>query len=114
MSRRPLAVAVTDKAPSALSYQTNPVVFTKGTAITNDSPHHMGGPIASYAVTPALPAGLSLDAATGVVSGTRTALAPEGRDYIARMSAPHYREWLGEWERAINHYLRHGVAQMHG
>ena len=61
-------------APSALAY-TSPVQATVGTAITSLSPT-VTGAVTSYAVSPALPAGLSLNATTGVISGTPTSTAP--------------------------------------
>jgi hypothetical protein len=45
--------------PSALSYTTGTGVYTQGTAITPNSPTSTGGAVASYSVSPALPAGLS-------------------------------------------------------
>jgi hypothetical protein len=66
------------KAPSALSYTTSTAVFTKGVAITPDSPRSSGGAVTSYSVSPALPAGLVLSASTGIVSGTPTVVAATG------------------------------------
>jgi hypothetical protein len=60
-------------APTNLTYTTNPAVYAKGVAIANNSPTSKGGTAVSYSVTPPLPAGLSLDHATGVISGTPTA-----------------------------------------
>jgi hypothetical protein len=57
--------------PSALSY-TSPQTYNVGTAITPLTPT-VTGTVTSYGVTPALPAGLSLDATTGGISGTPTA-----------------------------------------
>jgi len=57
------------KAPSALSYTAGTIVITKGVAITPDNPTSSGGPVTAYAVSPALPAGLSLNSGTGIVSG---------------------------------------------
>ena len=60
------------EAPTALVYATNPATYVAGTAITPNSPTASGGVIASYAVSPSLPAGLSLDTKTGTISGTPT------------------------------------------
>ncbi|MEA2478860.1 MAG: hypothetical protein QOJ07_782 [Thermoleophilaceae bacterium] len=46
------------------------VIGRAGTAITPAAPHEHHNGTAHYSVTPALPAGLTLDPATGVVSGT--------------------------------------------
>jgi len=61
-------------APSALSYSSNPATYTKDTAITSNTPTNTGGAVVSYAVSPALPAGLTLNTSTGVISGTPTTL----------------------------------------
>jgi hypothetical protein len=66
------------KAPSALSYATGTAVYTKGVAIAPDSPTSSGGAAASYSVSPALPAGLSLSTTTGIVSGTPTVVTATG------------------------------------
>ena len=71
-----VSIAVNDVVPSALTYSTNPATYTKGTAITANSPTSSGGAVISYGVSPALPAGLSLSTSTGVITGTPTALAP--------------------------------------
>jgi mono/diheme cytochrome c family protein len=67
-------ITVNDVAPTTLAYATNPLMATKGTAVTSDSPTSSGGAVVSYAVSPALPAGMSMSATTGVVSGTPTAI----------------------------------------
>jgi Putative Ig domain len=59
-----------DAAPSGLAY-TSPVHAVAGTALAALSPTVVGA-VTSYSVTPALPAGLSLDTVSGVVSGTPT------------------------------------------
>ncbi len=56
--------------PSNLSYP-SPNTFTQGVAITNLNPT-VTGTVTSYSVSPALPAGLSLNTSTGVISGTPT------------------------------------------
>lgn len=60
------------QAPTGLAYGSNPATYTTGTAIPANSPTSSGGSIGSYGVSPALPAGLSLNASTGVISGTPT------------------------------------------
>ncbi len=69
-----LTLTVNDVPPSALKYSTNPAVYTKGTAITPNTPTSSGGPVTGYTVLPALPAGLSLSPTTGVITGTPTAV----------------------------------------
>ena len=75
-----LRITVNDVTPSALGYTTNPAVYTKGAAITNNAPFSTGGTVVSYSIDPVLPAGLSLDTATGVISGTPSELS-EASDY---------------------------------
>ena len=70
----PLSITVNDAAPSSLSYANNPATYTKGEAITNSTPTSIGGVVVSYAVSPALPAGLTLNTSTGIISGTPTAV----------------------------------------
>jgi hypothetical protein len=59
-------------APSSLSYSSNPATYTENIAATNNTPT-VTGTVTSYSVSPSLPAGLSLDTTTGVISGTPTA-----------------------------------------
>ena len=66
-------ITVNNAAPSNLTYAT-PVTYTLGTAITANTPT-VTGTVASYSVSPALPAGLSLNISTGVISGVPSALA---------------------------------------
>jgi hypothetical protein len=62
-------------APSGLTYSVNPAVYTAGSAISPSTPSSSGGAVVSYSVSPALPAGLSLNTATGVISGTPSVIA---------------------------------------
>ena len=62
--------------PANLTYSANPATYTVNTPIAANTPSSTGGTIVSYAVTPALPAGLLLDATTGVITGTPTAETP--------------------------------------
>jgi len=59
-------------APRSLTYSTNPASYVAGTAIAANSPASTGGAVASYSVAPALPAGLTFNTATGVITGTPT------------------------------------------
>jgi hypothetical protein len=58
-------------APTGLSYQ-SPITATQGQPLATASPT-VSGTIDGYSVSPSLPAGLSLNATTGVISGTPTA-----------------------------------------
>jgi hypothetical protein len=73
--------------PRGLSYSANPAVFMRGELITTDAPSSSGGPITSWSVAPTLPAGLTLDAETGVVSGIPTVVSP-ATDYSVTGSNP--------------------------
>jgi streptogramin lyase len=64
---------IDDVAPRNLAYSTNPATYSKGVAVAANAPTSSGGPVVSYSVSPALPAGLSLDSSTGVITGTPTA-----------------------------------------
>ncbi len=69
-----LNLTVNDLAPAGLMYLNLNPVYVTGSAITTNTPSISGGGGAtSYAVTPALPAGLSLNSSTGVITGTPTA-----------------------------------------
>ena len=71
-----ISITVNDIAPSALTYIGSPFTYTKGTAITTiAAPTNAGGTPTSYSVSPSLPAGLSLNTATGAITGTPSALA---------------------------------------
>ena len=59
-------------APANLTYTLSTAVYTQGVAITPNRPTSTGGAVSSYSVSPALPAGLSLDSTSGVISGSPT------------------------------------------
>ena len=75
-----LSIMVNDQPPSALSYAAGTAAYTVGVPITANAPTNSGGTVISYTVIPALPAGLSLSTATGIISGTP----------IAAIAAAHY------------------------
>ncbi|MES1265640.1 MAG: kelch repeat-containing protein, partial [Variovorax sp.] len=58
------------KGPSLLVYEEPKAVYAAGRPVMPNLPHSVGGPIDAFAVSPALPAGLSIDASDGVLSGT--------------------------------------------
>jgi Putative Ig domain len=66
-----LQITVTPPAPSNLVYPQTTISAIVGQAITPDTPT-VTGMVSSYSVSPALPAGLSLNTTTGVISGTPT------------------------------------------
>jgi DNA-binding beta-propeller fold protein YncE len=69
-----LTITVNVAAPAGLAYTTGTAVYTVGTPITPNSPTSSGGAVVAYSVSPDLPAGLSLDDDTGIISGTPTAV----------------------------------------
>ena len=68
-----MTIVVNDIAP-AIAYSPNTLTLTKGTAMTTATVTSTGGTVVSYAVSPSLPSGLSLDTSTGAISGTPTAI----------------------------------------
>jgi alpha-tubulin suppressor-like RCC1 family protein len=70
-----VTITVNDVAPSAPTYSASTLVCTKGAACSLAAPGNSGSPIVSFAITPALPAGLLLDTTTGAISGTPSILS---------------------------------------
>ena len=68
-------ITVNDIIPSSVAYSPSSHVLTKGTAMTPVTPTSTGGPVVSWSILPALPAGLNIDSSTGEISGTPTALS---------------------------------------
>jgi hypothetical protein len=62
--------------PTGLVYAVSSVSYAQHQSITPNVPHNSGGEIIDYSVEPSLPAGLVLDAVSGVIGGTPVEAAP--------------------------------------
>jgi PKD repeat protein len=71
-----LSITVTSPivAPSNLTYAVNPLSCVVGTAIVPNTPK-VSGTVTTWSITPPLPAGLSLNSANGIISGTPSAVS---------------------------------------
>src|SRR5262249_52046175 len=72
---------------ATFTYATNPAIYVVGVPIAPDVPSGSGGAGVTYSVSPTLPAGLSLDPATGVITGTPTAFTPALSYVVAATSS---------------------------
>jgi hypothetical protein len=72
-------------APADLSYS-SPTVGTVGVTLATLSPS-VNGTVSSYSVSPALPAGLSLDKTSGQITGTPVAESPAASYVITASNA---------------------------
>lgn len=72
-------------APDALSYPSSFELAVKGVDLAPLAATVRGGAVSSWSVTPALPAGLTLDAQSGSISGAATELAVPST-YVVRAS----------------------------
>ena len=70
-----ITVNAAPQAPPSISISTNTLVATVGTAIADITITSSGGVVDSYSIDSILPHGLTLDTATGTISGTPTAIA---------------------------------------
>lgn len=61
-------------APATLSYATPLALYVTSEPITPNTAQVTGGPASSFTVSPALPSGLSLNATTGAITGTPSAV----------------------------------------
>ena len=67
-----ITITVNISAPTSLTYGGTSFTYITGVAVTPLLPV-VTGVVTSYSVSPALPAGLSLNTATGIISGSATA-----------------------------------------
>ncbi len=74
-------------APSNLSYSSPTALYIVGTAITSNTPTITGSATITYSVNPVLPAGLVLNASTGIISGTPTTPSAAA-NYVITASNP--------------------------
>jgi hypothetical protein len=72
--------------PSGLSYPQPSISATVGQAIAADTPT-VTGPVFTYSIAPALPAGLSLDSRTGALTGTPTTVAPQATYTVTALNS---------------------------
>lgn len=74
------------EAPNNLTYDAVDVSYATGVAITPNNPS-FDGTADTFAVAPALPAGLAIDAGTGVISGVPTALTADATYTVTASNA---------------------------
>lgn len=69
-----ISIIVNSLAPANLAYSSPSVIYNAGQSFSNLVPT-VSGTITSWSISPSLPTGLNLNATTGVISGTPTAIA---------------------------------------
>ncbi len=74
-------ISIAVAAAPTIAYNGSPFTYTHGTAIATLTPVTTGATPTGYTVAPALPAGLTLNPSTGVISGTPTT-ATAATDYV--------------------------------
>jgi hypothetical protein len=65
-----------DDAPPSFSYPRASYAFSTNVPVTSVTPASNGGAVTSWSVSPALPAGLALNATTGAITGTPNQITP--------------------------------------
>lgn len=74
-------------APASVAYDTPQPLYVRSEAITTNSAQVTGGPARAFAVAPALPAGLSLDATTGAITGIPAAIQSQATYTVTASNA---------------------------
>ncbi|MCF8319299.1 MAG: gliding motility-associated C-terminal domain-containing protein [Sphingobacteriaceae bacterium] len=70
-----------DNPPANLTYTPSTQTLRRNTPMNNMVPTATGGAVISYSISPNLPAGLSINPTTGVISGTLTAALTGSQTY---------------------------------
>jgi 6-phosphogluconolactonase (cycloisomerase 2 family) len=91
------------RPPSNLLYSQAAPTYDLCGAITPNTPSSAGGAVTSYAIAPPLPAGLSFDTTTGVISGSPTAVAASAQYTVTASNAK------GETDTTITLEVAHEV-----
>ena len=65
-----LMIQVNDVPPNSIIYSPSSLSLTKGVLMIPATPTVQGGIVATWAISPSLPTGLSMDPSTGEISGT--------------------------------------------
>ena len=71
-----IQITVNGSTTLSINYSSNTFVFTNGSSIVTITPTINGGIVNSWAIAPALPAGLNFNTSSGEISGTPTATSP--------------------------------------
>ena len=79
-------IAIIDIAMSNLVYS-SPVYYLMNETIAPNTPTISGGTVVSYSVSPSLPAGLTMDTVTGIISGTPTVNTPAANYTITALNS---------------------------
>jgi hypothetical protein len=91
--------------PPVVAFAGDPYTWKSGTAITPLVPQSTGGTVVTWGVDRALPAGLHLDTATGVISGTPTHAAGRASYRITASNSG------GSFERVLSIGVQAGDAR---